>query len=114
MSKIFAIASAIFGIIFAFTFGELVTALINRYSTYPAGTDTSMLATYFLLALLFISLAFLPAVWIVRKNKMAVLMLGLIVLFIWWLHVIPSFVPNSWCRYELKIYPCASDVWQGN
>lgn len=114
MSKIFAIASAIFGITFAFTFGELVTALINRYSTYPVGTDTSMLATYFLLALLFIALAFLPAVWVFRKNKMVVLMLGLIVIFVWWVHVIPSFVPTSWCKYELKIYPCAGDVWLGN
>jgi len=113
LKNILVAAGVVFGIVFAFTFGELVTALINRYSVYPSGTDTSMLANYFLFALLFIFLSFLSAFWLLRKKKLGIILLSFVMLVIWWSEVVSIFVPDSWCKYELKIYSCNNYTWQG-
>lgn len=100
------------GVVLANTVGEFIVALHNRYSVYPVGTDTNMYGNSFAVAMLFCLVMTVLSVRVLCKKIDAVgiaVVFGL-VFFAGMLigrETIPSFVPESWCKYELTIYPCS-------
>lgn len=109
--NILGIAMLILGIVIIPTISELVIAGINRYQVYPLGTDTNMYSKITLVGgilSLFLSVLLIWKFLKIDKLKRWVLLPILAFAMLWATHFVPSFVPNSWCKFELKIYSCES------
>lgn len=108
---VFAVLVFVLGVVFANSIAELLVALQNKYSTYPAGTDTSMLFYSLMVARIF---SIFVSVWAVltlglkpgRPSLRVFVVLCVFSFVVSYLKVFPSFVPRDWCKYELSIYPC--------
>ncbi len=93
------------------TVAEFIVAFINRYSVYPLGIDTNMLANSILLEGIFIfALTFILLRLLWKVDWLWVIIRGFAISLIVWLTFIfvgfPSLIPQEWCRYELKIVSC--------
>lgn len=90
------------------TFAEFIIALHNRYSVYPAGTDTNMYGNAFALQILLAAgLGLLVGLRIpfslaYRSAGVICTMVALVVVS----NFVPSFLPPEWCKYELTLYSC--------
>ena len=93
------------------TVAELIVAFWNSFQVYPSGTDTSMLASWLITqsVIIFIAIAVVLR-YILRINTLVSILSGLVLacLMGWLIQVFPSFVPDSWCEQELKIYSCST------
>lgn len=100
------------GVVLANTVGEFIVALHNRYSVYPVGMDTNMYGYSFAVAMLFCLVMAVLSVWVLSKKMDA---MGITIVFgvVFFagipigIEIIPSFIPETWCKYELTIYPCS-------
>jgi hypothetical protein len=97
------------GVVIAPTVAEFLVALVNRYRTYPVGADTDMLAHTTILQILIVSAAFIPSVFVVKSRKFLLVLSVFVLLFLVLASLsIPSFLPEDWCKHELRIYSCES------
>lgn len=97
--------------IIAPTIAEFLVSLHNRFRIYPPGTDTSMLALTLMVEFILIALLTLVLLrWLVGLSWIwSVLASALISMFVGWfifMYGFPSMLPQSWCKYELRIYSC--------
>ncbi len=109
------IVVAVLAVVAIPTISEFLVALHNRYATYPAGTDTNMLANYTLVEFVLAGVVgwflgtklFKTLTW--RRWASA----GLVLVCLGFVFYLPSFIPPSWCKYELSIYPCDQNSESG-
>lgn len=107
---LFAIAVVIISIIFLPTISEFIVALYNRYRVYPEGTDTDMYGnTIIVQVVLLAGIMMLLSKYFLKFSRVVTFVLApfiaiLIVVLIG--GGVASMIPNSWCKYELKIYSC--------
>jgi hypothetical protein len=107
--KITIVLLAIIGIVLAPTIAEFLIALHNRYSVYPAGTDTNMLANTIILQSFLAAMIAIACVHFLRiKQKLRFIILPIcVIIALVAVNFLPSYVPAKWCQYELTIYDCS-------
>lgn len=85
----------------------------NRYSVYPVGTDTNMYANSTIGQMLVCLAAALSMAYLLWAKKDGIF---IAIAFVTLFTLVPlsaqvkSFIPEDWCRYELTMYPCESQI----
>lgn len=108
---VFAIGLA--AVLSATTVGEFAVSVHNRYSVYPAGTDTNMYGNSAIGQMLVCLAAAIIIGYLLRKKfDVGVVSIALVLFIIFAVlsSQIHSFVPEDWCRYELTMYRCADQI----
>lgn len=97
----------------ASTVGEFAVSAHNRYSVYPAGTDTNMYGNSAIGQGLTCLLAAGAIAYLLRKRidvGAVALAFVLCLLLVGFSSQVSSFIPEDWCKYELTMYRCADQL----
>lgn len=97
----------------ATTVGEFAVSVHNRYSVYPVGTDTNMYGNSAIGQMLVCLAGGLCIAHLLRARKDGpFITLAFVLFFVLALlsAQVKSFIPKDWCRYELTMYSCDSQI----